>query len=277
MDRYRLIKRRVFEIIEKANSKDIASKVFDTMIYSLILLNTLAIVLESFNSISQQYGSYFKIFEVISVIIFSIEYFLRIWTADLLYPNKKGIIRPKLKYIFSLMALIDLVAILPFYLPMFIKIDLRFLRMFRLFRLLRVLKLNRYTKSLNLILNVLNDKKNELIATISMMFFMIVISATIMYYFETEVQPEAFPNIIASIWWAIATLTTVGYGDVYPITILGKIFASIIAILGIGLVALPTGIISSGFIEVISEKNSKKKKKAECCPHCGKDIHNNDD
>ena len=145
--------------------------------------------------------------------------------------------------------------------------------MFRISKLLRILKINRYTSALGLIIGVVKDKKDELIATVFVMGFMIIISSTMMYYFESEVQPEAFPNIVASFWWSIATLTTVGYGDIYPVTAMGKLFASIIAILGIGLVALPTGIISSGFIEIITKKDNSKSKIV--CPHCGESIEHN--
>ncbi|GAB6109051.1 ion transporter [Fusibacter bizertensis] len=273
MDKYSKIKRRTYEIIEKAQNNDKASKYFDILILVLIILNTLSIVLESFNTLNSMYKIQFRIFEIISVIIFSIEYMLRIWTSDIGYPSSRGKIGSAIKYIFSTMALIDLLAILPFYLPMIIPVDLRFLRMFRISRLLRILKINRYTKALSLIISVIKDKKDELLATVFVMGFMIMISATIMYYFETEVQPEAFPNIVASFWWSIATLTTVGYGDIYPITAMGKLFAGIIAILGIGLVALPTGIISSGFIVAISKKDKVETK--TICPHCGEVIEDN--
>ena len=270
MDKYSKVKRRTYEIVERAQNNDKASKYFDILILLLIILNTFAIVLESFNSLNSTYKVQFRIFEILSVIVFSIEYILRIWTSDLGFPSKKGKMASVFKYIFSTMALIDLLAILPFYLPMLIAIDLRFLRMFRISRLLRILKINRYTKALSLIISVIKDKKDELLATVFVMGFMIMISSTVMYYFETEVQPEAFPNIVASFWWSIATLTTVGYGDIYPVTAMGKLFAGIIAVLGIGLVALPTGIISSGFIFAITKREKEEKKTV--CPHCGKFI-----
>lgn len=267
MSSYMRVKRRTYEIIEKAQNDDKASKCFDIGILVLIVANTISIVLESFNSLSAQYFTYFRVFEMLSVVVFSGEYFLRIWTSDIGYPSSKGRMSSALKYIFSTMALIDLFAILPFYLPMIIPVDLRFLRMFRVSRLLRILKINRYTKALGLIVSVVRDKKDELVATVFVMLFMIMISSTMMYYFETEVQPDAFPNIVASFWWSIATLTTVGYGDIYPITAIGKLFAGIIAVLGIGLVALPTGIISSGFISAISKHDKNYEKLI--CPHCG--------
>lgn len=216
----------------------------------------------------------FRYFEIVSVILFTVEYLLRLWTSDIVFPNEKTKFKSLLKYMFSFMALVDLFAILPFYLPMIISIDLRFLRMFRLSRIFRILKINRYTKALSHISSVIKDKKDELSATIFILIFLVMISATLMYYVESEVQPYAYPNIISSFWWAIATLTTVGYGDVYPITVIGKIFASIISVLGIGLVALPTGIISSGFIESLSKKKadscSQSNEKSPICPHCGK-------
>jgi len=167
------------------------------------------------------------------------------------------------KFAFSFMALIDLFAILPFYLPMILPIDLRFLRMVRITRLMRVLKINRYSKALTTIFRVISRKKEELLATVFVMGFVIMISATLMYYFENEIQPEVFPNIVSSLWWAIATLTTVGYGDVYPVTFIGKVLASVIAVSGIGLVALPTGIISSGFVDELGKKPEDIE-----CPHC---------
>jgi voltage-gated potassium channel len=136
----------------------------------------------------------------------------------------------------------------------------------RLFRLLRILKLNRYNNSLELIGKVLKNEKEKLFMTIFIAVVMLLLASSIMYYIENAVQPDQFPNILATLWWAVATLTTVGYGDVYPVTVLGKILSGVIAVLGIGLVALPSGIISSGLINEVSGKQKK------ICPHCGKEI-----
>lgn len=273
---YKKIKLRTYEIIEKAEEGDKVSKWVDWMLLILILLNTLAIILESFNGLMIEFRNVFRWFEILSVAIFTVEYFVRLWTSDIAYSQEKNKFSSLLKYMFSFMALVDLFAILPFYLPMVISIDLRFLRMFRLSRVFRILKINRYTKALSHISHVIKDKKDELSATIFILVFLVLVSATVMYYVESEVQPDAYPNIIASFWWAIATLTTVGYGDVYPITVIGKIFASIISVLGIGLVALPTGIISSGFIESLGKKKdvpcSESNGDSSVCPHCGKRL-----
>ena len=163
-----------------------------------------------------------------------------------------------------------MIAILPFYLPFLIPFDLRIVRILRLFRLLRIFKLGRYSKSLNAITSVLKSTKSELAITGFVAFILLVLSSTIMYYFENEVQPEKFASIGHSFWWAVATLTTVGYGDVFPITTMGKVMSGIIALIGIGFIALPTGIISSAFIERVQKE--KKEQKLCTCPNCGNEF-----
>ena len=251
---YKTAKNRVFEILGKAEDGDRISKIVDWSIMALIALSILSIVLESFSILYYRYYSKFRLFETITVIIFSIEYLLRIWTADLLYPESK---HPYLKYIFSFMAIIDLLAILPFYLP-FISADFRFFRMMRLFRilrLLRVLKLGRYVDALQAIVKVIKDSIPQLIMAFVICFFVMLFSSIIMYTVEYPVQPEAFPNVIAALWWAMCTLTTVGYGDVYPITTIGKVLTSVISLVGIGIIAIPTGIIAAGFDQSIIQKH----------------------
>jgi len=254
---------------EKSNGK--GDKILEFFIAGLIVVNTIAIVLESYNNIYEAYKYFFYLLELFSIIVFSIEYLTRIWIADIIYP-KLSPFRARFKYITSFMGLIDLVSILPFYLPYLMKIDLRVFRTLRLFRLLRLLKLKRYFKSLNVIQNVIKKTKNEILVTIFLVFILLVLASTLMYNIEKTAQPDAFQNIGQAMWWAVATLTTVGYGDIYPITGLGKLLSAFIALLGIGIVALPTGIISSAYIEEI--RNLKKKKKNRCeCPHCGKEIN----
>lgn len=255
-------RKRLFEIIEKARPGDVLSKVFDLSVIVLILLNVAAVILESFKGLDSQVLWILSVFEWISVMVFTAEYLMRLWTAVYLYPESRF---PMLRYIFSWMAVIDLLAILPFYMPFLISCDLRFLRMLRMFRILRVFKLNRYSAAMGMILKVLKNEKEKLITTVSFTTILLLFASVLMYYVENEAQPDKFPNIVESIWWAVATLTTVGYGDVYPVTPLGKILSGLIAILGIGLVALPTGILSSGFISEMGRKNEKT-----VCPHCGR-------
>ncbi len=259
----RLLKKlhkRIYEIIEPADKADIQSKCFDITIIVLIIANIVSVILESFSNLQVTYRIWFDVFEIISVIIFTVEYLLRLITAVHKYPGENAF-RAIIKYILSPMAIIDYFAIIPFYIPLLIKIDLRFLRILRLTRLLRILKVNRYSKSLQLLGKVLKRKKEELVVTLFVTMILMLLAASIMYHVESDVQPDAFPNIIASFWWAIATLTTVGYGDIYPVTILGKTLAGLIALLGIGLVALPTGIISSGFMEEFNEDKLRKKRR----------------
>ena len=257
------LKKRVFEIINKAEDGDLASKIFDWTIMALIALSIISIILESFADIYARYHTVFRIFEIVTVVVFTAEYLLRIWTADLLFPEAN---HPRLKYVFSFMALIDLLAILPFYLPFF-SADLRFLRMmrlFRLFRLLRVFKLGRYLDALHVIVKVIRTSGPQLIMSVVICFFVMLFSAIVMYTVENPEQPEQFPNVISALWWAICTLTTVGYGDVYPITAVGKFFASVISLVGIGIIAIPTGIIAAGFNQVITgEKDGTERKQSE--------------
>lgn len=261
------IKRRVFEIISKGTDGDRASILFDGCIMLLIAVSIVSIVVESFENVAVQYHAALVAVEAFCVIIFTVEYLLRIWTADELYPDSR---HPRLKYFFSFMAIVDLAAILPFYLP-FVTADLRFLRMMRLFRmmrLLRVFKLGRYVEALNTVSKVIKSTMSQLIISLIICFFLMLFSSIIMYTVENPVQPEQFPNIIAALWWAICTLTTVGYGDVYPITTAGRFFAGIISVVGIGIIAIPTGIIAAGFTSAINRQDQTEDQK-KYCPYCG--------
>lgn len=266
------MKRKIFNIINSdSGTPSFASKIFDVSIITLIILNVVTIIIDTFD-IPEWLNTVMTWIEIVSVIIFTIEYFLRIWVADMVYP-KMSPLRARLKYIFSFMAIIDLLAILPFYVPFLIPIDLRVLRMLRIIRLLRIFKINRYTTALSTIANVFKRKQHQLLSSMAVVIILMIIAAVLMYNIENEAQPDAFDNAMSALWWAVATLTTVGYGDVYPVTILGKILSAVIAILGIGLVAVPTGILSSGFVESMEEEKQKAEDDEKCyCPYCGKKI-----
>lgn len=262
------LKKKIYRLVEKGSHGSKINLMFDYVIMSLIILSIISIILESIKEIRPDFRLFLKWFDIFSVTIFSIEYIMRLYISDLTHPSTNKF-KSIFKFIFSTNGLIDLFAVLPFYLPMIIKIDLRFLRTLRLIRILRILKINRYTKSLNLIWSVLKDKKSELAVTGFVTLLLLIFASFVMYNVEGDMQPDAFPNILASFWWAVATLTTVGYGDVYPITGLGKLISGLIALMGIGIVALPTGIIGSGFMDKLkSDKKDIEKK----CPHCGKKI-----
>ena len=257
------IKKSIFRIISVDDGRNIKSQIFDIFISLLILLSVLAIVLESFDHLTARYGKQFRYFEVFAVVIFTIEYVLRFWTSDLLYPDSQDKVRSSVKYFFSLSGLIDLLATLPFCLSLVAPItgDFRFLRTGRLLRslrLLRILKLSKYSKSLGLLGEIITEKKSDLLAAFMFTFVLTIMAASLMYSVEHEVQPDKFPNIIETCWWAVITLTTIGYGEVTPKTGLGKIIGGLVSVLCVGLVALPTAILSAGMIEKLHRtKNSE--------------------
>jgi voltage-gated potassium channel len=258
------MKKRIFNLIQKGAHGKQANLIFDYSIMVLIILSIGSIILESMAY--PEVGNLLSWFNTFAVLVFSIEYLLRLYVSDLTHPSENKV-KSAFKFIFSFYGIIDLLAILPFYLPMFIKTDLRFLRALRLTRILRILKMNRYNNWLHIITEVIKDKKQPLAITMFFAFIVLIISSFLMYFLEGEAQPEAFPNILAAFWWAIATLTTVGYGDIYPITAMGKLVSGIIAFLGIGIIALPTGLISAGFMDKVEST------KPSACPHCGKPIN----
>ena len=254
----------------------------------IILANMAAVVLESFPALGERYASAFRVFEVASVAVFSVEYLLRLWTCDLLRPDSRKLAAIG-RFLISPIGLIDLAAVLPFFLPLLIPMDLRFVRMLRLVRFLRLFKLSRYAQSVAIVGQVLRRRRDELLVTVLLSVILLLMASTLMFYIESGVQPDAFPNILASLWWAVATLTTIGYGDVFPVTGRGRLLSGIIAVLGIGLVALPTGILSGGFIEELSRRRRHRAAGTDSvagtgggdagqrppahCPHCGKALN----
>lgn len=252
------MKKIIYELFGRTKKETAARKAIDFFLMILIFANVIAVSLETVQSLYTHYAHVFRIFEIFSVAIFSIEYVCRIYTSNSTHPSKHRITSVFL-YIFSWTGIIDLISILPFYLPMFVHLDLRFLRILRLTRFLRILKMSQFNKSLKLIYSVIREKKSELAVTCFFVLMILLIASFGMYYVESNAQPDKFSNVFMSFWWAIATLTTVGYGDIYPITDLGRAISGVIALLGIGLVALPTGIIGAGFME----KLGKKEKEAE--------------
>ena len=250
-----LSRKRVWEILEPAEPEDKISKVIDVFLVSLIFFNILMVILETVDTLYTEYQVFFKYFEFFSVIIFTIEYIGRLWSC---IENKSKNVtnnNARLKYIFSFSAIIDAIAILPSLLAYFFPtVDLRFVRALRIFRLL---KFSRYSNSINTLLIVLWDQRKSLGAAFFILFIVLIISSSGMYLVEKDVQPEKFGSIPQSMWWSIVTLTTVGYGDTFPVTSLGKIFGSIIIILGIGTVALPSGILASAFTD-FTRRNQKK-------------------
>lgn len=260
-------KSSVFNVLNTAKSTNRLQRIINTFLFGLIILNVAAVILETVDVLHDSFDPYFHIFEIFSVIVFSIEYLLRVWSCTCNDAYKRPIVG-RIRFILTPMALIDLWAILPFYLPMLIPIDLRFLRALRLLRIMRIFKIGRYSTAMMILTSVVRRKKEELSITLATLIILLVMAASLMYLVEKDAQPEAFSSIPAAMWWGIVTLSTVGYGDVYPITVLGKMLGMVIAVLGIGMFALPAGILGSGFVE---ELQSRQKVKT-ICPHCGKEI-----
>jgi voltage-gated potassium channel len=263
------IKYRVYDILVETDDDELIDKIVAVILMILILVNALAVILETVDDLNQKYGTLFHAIEIVSVTIFTAEYLLRIWIAPLSakYAGRFG----RLRYAFSLMALVDLMAILPAFLPLIFTTDLRIIRILRVFRLFRLFKMSRYVQSLDTLDDVIRSKREELLVTVVMISMLLVLSSSMMYVMENEAQPDKFPDIPSTLWWGVVTLTTVGYGDLFPITPLGKLFGGFIAFLGIGMFALPTGILASGFAEEI-KKRHEREKKCPPCPHCGGDI-----
>ncbi len=288
-------RKRLYRIVDEDARDYRPSRLFNGFIVFLIFLNVVAIIMESDDRFAVEYADLFHYVELFSVIIFGLEYVFRLMTADYEYPHLKGW-KPFVRYLFSPLAIIDLLAILPSIVILIAPyisglagvMDFRIIRLLRTMRLLRIFKITRYSASLRLIIDVFREKARDLAVTVFITLILMIISSTIMYYVEHNAQSDQFPNILATFWWAVATLTTVGYGDVYPITGLGKLLSGIIALLGIGLVALPTGILSSAFIDQIEKQKKAKETKGEgeeeeeepeieipktpFCAHCGKEL-----
>lgn len=261
------IKERIYNTIRDDDENDLASNIFDGIIISLIMINVGLVIAETF-SLSAKVLRIFDIIEYISVGVFSVEYALRVFTSDLMRPELPAW-KARIRYVFSFMAIIDLLAILPTFLPFIISVDLRVLRMIRVIRLFRVFKFNRYTNALSIIAEVFRRKKSQLISSVFVVGLLMIIASVLMFNVENAAQPDQFSNAFSSLWWAVATLTTVGYGDIYPVTVLGRILSAIIALLGIGLVAVPTGIITAGFTELVDEEKAKNADEKTFCPYCG--------
>lgn len=265
---YEKIKYHVYDILVETDDGELVDRIVAVLLMILILINALVVVLETVDEVNAEYGSLFHAIEVVSVAIFTVEYFLRLWVAPLSpdYAGRFG----RLRYAFSLLAVIDLLAILPFYLPFLFTTDLLLLRFLRVFRLFRLFKLSRYVESLTRFDDVIRARKEELLVMLATIVMMLIFASSAMYLVEHEAQPDKFPSIPAAMWWGVATLTTVGYGDVFPITPLGKIMGGLIALLGVGIFALPAGILASGFAEEVSRRHRKAGEC--CCPNCGCDL-----
>ena len=244
-------RRRLFEIVEVGSSSDFISRAYDILSTLFLLTNVSVTVLYTFDHMELQYGSLLLALEAVTVAFFAIDYFFRLLTAQFLHPSfSEG--QALKKYVFSFSGLVDLLSFLPYYLPFFIPAGATVFRMFRVIRIFRLFQINTYYDSLNVIGEVIASKKQQLMSSVFTILVLMLASSLCMYSLEHEAQPEVFSNAFSGMWWSVSTLLTVGYGDIYPVTTLGKIFSIFITFLGVGMVAIPTGIISAGFVDQYS-------------------------
>ncbi len=257
-------RKRLFEIVEVGSSLDVLSRIYDIINVSAIILNVLAGILITFSQIREKYETILLTIEAITIAFFAVDYVLRIWTARFLYPDEKES-KCILKYIFSFTGLVDLLSFLPYYLPIFFPAGTSAFRMLRIVRIFRLFRVNSYHDSISVITSVIAEKGQQLVASVFIIIILIIASSLCMYSLEHEAQPDVFQNAFSGIWWAASTLLTVGYGDIYPITIMGKILGIVISFLGVGMVAIPTGIISAGFVSQYStlKKNAEYGREAD--------------
>ena len=241
------IQKRVFEILQIGNSSDFVSRAFDWFISAAIILNILELFLRTFDFM-EPYEPVLEAVETITILIFTVEYILRIWTAPCLYPDEsKG--KSVLHFMRSFDGVVDLLTILPF----FFLTGFAAFRMLRVVRIFHLFRLNANYDSFNVIISVIYEKRNQIFSSLFLILVLLLASSLSMYAAEHEAQPESFKNAFSGIWWGMSTLLTVGYGDIYPVTVMGKAMAIVIAFLGVGAVAIPTGIISAGFVEQYTE------------------------
>ena len=242
-----MTKKRIFDIIQIGNTEDVPSRMFDWFIVAVIILNILTMFLKTFDAMAPVYPL-LRVIELVTTGIFCVEYVLRIWTADLLYPDRSPA-KARLRFLRSFDGVVDLLTILPvFLLDGFIVF--RMLRVVRIFHLFRI---NAQYDSFQVITGVLYEKRNQILSSLFIIIVLMLASSLCMYGVEHDAQPEHFRNAFSGIWWSMSTLLTVGYGDIYPVTAVGKAMAIVIAFLGVGAVAIPTGIISAGFVEQYSK------------------------
>jgi voltage-gated potassium channel len=245
-------RKRIFTIIEVGNMDNFISRGYDIISTMIIIINLVVSVMMTFDEIEAEYSQFLLMIEFITVAFFGIDYVLRIWTAKFLYPRLKQT-KAIRKYMLSFTGIVDLFSFLPYFLPMFFPSGVVAFRMFRIIRIFRLFRINAYYDSLNVITEVIANKKQQLLSSVFIILVLMLASSLCMYSLEHEAQPEVFRNAFSGIWWSVSTLLTVGYGDIYPITFLGKIFGIFISFLGVGMVAIPTGIISAGFVDQYSK------------------------
>lgn len=265
---YRKIKKQVHILLHPTEGESKWDKLLNGFLITLILLNLVAVVVETEHRIYEKYESFFLAFNLVSMVIFTVEYLLRLWSCTH-EPRYQHWLWGRLKYMISWEALIDLAAILPFYLTSLLIFDLRELRLLRLIRLLRIFRLTSYMRATKVITGIFKNRYQELLISLVMTTGLIIIAACLVFFAEHRANPKVFTSIPNTLYWSVVTLTTIGYGDMVPITPIGKLLTGVIALTGVAMFALPAGIVTAGFLEEI-----RKHRRSEIiiCPHCGEPI-----
>ena len=247
-------KKRIFEIISIGTRSDAISTGFDIVLVIMILLNISILVIDTFDA-SAPYRMILDTVEWLTVFFFTLEYLLRIWTAEVQFPKvKRG--RAIARYMLSFDGVVSLLTLLPYFVPMLFTSGIVVFRMLRVFRVFHLFRVNSQYDAFNVVLDVLRNKAQQILSSVMLILIMMLASSICMYSLEHDAQPEVFANAFSGIWWSVSTLLTVGYGDIYPVTLAGQIMAIVISFLGVGLVAIPTGIISAGFVEQFTRMKS---------------------
>lgn len=241
-------RKRLFEIIEIGLPGDVASQVYDAFNILSIVINLVVSVMYTFDDLHARFGPWLVTIEAVTVAFFAADFAMRLWTAKFLRPSLSEP-RAVLRYIFSFSGLVDLLSFLPYYLPVFFPSGAVAFRMFRVARVFRLFRVNAYYDSLGVITEVISSKRQQLFSSVFILLVLMLASSLCMYSLEHDAQPEVFSNAFSGIWWSVSTLLTIGYGDIYPVTTMGKVFSIFITFLGVGMVAIPTGIISAGFVD----------------------------
>lgn len=258
------IQRRLFEILEAPPENDPISRLVNRLLAVLILANIAAVILESVGTLNAKYQVAFQVFETCSLMIFVAEYLARVWVS--VHCAKFGSSAAgRLKYICSPLALIDLAAIIPPLMTGFTS-DFRFLRALRVLRMLRIWKLTRYSVSLQIVRSAVLETANQLFAVAAILVVVVIVSSGLMYVVEHPAQPEQFSNVFSSMWWTLETLTMINYDDMAPITPIGKFLGVMIGLVGVGMFAMPAGILASAFIDQLKKRSRDR---LQCCPKCG--------
>ena len=250
-DSFSRFRQRVFRMVSVGVVDDPINAAYDVISTLALLVNLTAAILSTFENIHAAYEPLLNRIEAVTVTFFAVDYALRLFTAKYLYPDLpegKALVR----YVTSFSGIIDLLSFLPYYLPVFFPTGAAVFRLFRIARIFRLFRINAYYDSLNVITEVLYSKKQQLLSSVFIITVLMLASSLCMYSLEHDAQPEVFKNAFSGIWWSVSTLLTVGYGDIYPITPLGKAVSIVITFLGVLMVAIPTGIISAGFVEQYS-------------------------